>query len=69
LHDGRPAEAAELLEEAAAAERRLGYLFDAATLELDVAAALAAAGDSARAATMRAKAEAFLASIGCVNPL
>jgi class 3 adenylate cyclase/tetratricopeptide (TPR) repeat protein len=69
LHDGRPAEAAELLEEAAAAERRLGYLFDAATLELDVVAALEAAGDSARAATMRAKAEAFLASIGCVNPL
>jgi hypothetical protein len=34
-----------------------------------VAAALEAAGDSARAATMRAKAEAFLASIGCVNPL
>ena len=69
LHESRLDEAADKLTRAAATERALGYLFDAATLDLDVAAALEAAGDSARAAIRRAEAEAFLASIGCVNPL
>jgi hypothetical protein len=69
LHESRPEEAVDKLTRAAATERGLGYLFDAAALDLDVAAALEAADDSARAATLRAEAEAFLASIGCVNPL
>ena len=58
-----------LLTEAAGRDRALGYLFDAATLELDLAAALDATGDGARAASVRREAEAFLASIGCVNPI
>jgi hypothetical protein len=69
LHESRPEEAVDKLMRAAATDRGLGYLFDAATLDLDVAAALEAAGDSARATTVRSEAEAFLASIGCVNPL
>jgi hypothetical protein len=69
LHENRPDEAVDKLTRAAATERGLGYLFDAATLDLDVAAALEAAGDSARATAARSEAEAFLASIGCVNPL
>jgi hypothetical protein len=69
LHEGRPTEATELLEEAAAAERALGYRFDAATVELDLARALEASGDATRAGEVRSEAEAFLASIGCVNAL
>jgi class 3 adenylate cyclase/tetratricopeptide (TPR) repeat protein len=69
LHEGRPAEAAELLQESASTERRLGYLFDAATVELDLARALEASGDAARAGEVRSEAEAFLRSIGAVNPL
>ena len=69
LHEGRPDEAVPLLSEAAEKDRALGYLFDAATLDLDMAAAFEAAGDSERAAGVRGEAEAFLVSIGCVNPL
>jgi hypothetical protein len=69
LHESRPEEAVDKLTRAAATDRGLGYQFDAATLDLDVAAALEAAGDSARATAARSEAEAFLASIGCVNPL
>jgi class 3 adenylate cyclase/tetratricopeptide (TPR) repeat protein len=69
LHDGRPDEAVSLLSEAADRDRALGYLFDCATLELDVADALVAAGDGERAAQVRGEADAFFASIGCVNPL
>jgi class 3 adenylate cyclase/tetratricopeptide (TPR) repeat protein len=69
LHDGRTREAVPLLSEAAERDRALGYLFDAATLDLDVAAALEAAGDRGRATGVRDGAEVFLASIGCVNPL
>jgi hypothetical protein len=69
LHERRLDEAVEKLTRAAETERGLGYLFDAATLDLDVASALEAAGHSARATTLRGEAEAFLTSIGCVNPL
>jgi class 3 adenylate cyclase/tetratricopeptide (TPR) repeat protein len=69
LHEGRLDEAVDKLARAAEAERELGYLFDAATLDLDVAAALEAGGDSAGGTTLRGGAEAFLTSIGCVNPL
>ena len=69
VHDGRPDEAVSLLSEAADRDRALGYLFDGATLELDLADALVAAGDEERAARVRGEAEAFLASIGCVNAL
>ena len=69
LGEGRPDAAAELLERAAAANRALGYKFDAAALELDLARALEAGGQSARATAVRWEAEAFMASLGCVNPL
>jgi hypothetical protein len=69
LLESRPEEAVDKLTRSAVTERALGYQFDAATLDLDVAAALEAVGDRARATTVRAEAEAFLASIGCVNPL
>ncbi len=69
LHEGRPDEAVELLTAASATERRLGYEFDASALDLDLARALDAAGDPARAAKLRGEAEAFMASIGCVNPI
>src|SRR5262249_30062165 len=42
LHEGRPDEAVPLLSEAAEKDRALGYLFDAATLDLDMAAAFEA---------------------------
>jgi hypothetical protein len=52
-----------------AAERELGYAFDAAVLELDLAEALEAAGEGERAGTVRDAATDFVTSIGCVNPL
>ena len=67
--EGRHDAAAECLARAAAANRALGYAFDAAALELDLADALEAGGESAPAAAMRSDAQAFMDSIGCVNPL
>ena len=69
LRKGDAATAVDLLERAVAAERTLGYAFDAAALELDLAEALDAAGEAERAGDMRGGAEAFMASLGCVNPL
>ena len=53
LSDGDAATAVELLERAVEAERALGYAFDAAALELDLADALDAAGEAERAAERR----------------
>jgi hypothetical protein len=61
-HDGRTEEAVAKLSEAAAMDRSLGYAFDAAAIELDLAATVGAA-------ELLASSEAFFASIGCVNPL
>jgi hypothetical protein len=61
-HDGRTEEAIAKLSEAAARDRALGYAFDAAAIELDLAATVGSA-------ELRASSEAFFASIGCVNPL
>ena len=69
LRGGDAAGAVEFLERAVAAERALGYAFDAAALELDLAEALESAGETERAGAVRASADAFLASIASVNPL
>ena len=69
LRDGRHNDAIARLSEAADTDRRLGYAFDAAVIELDLASALDAADDSERADALRRSSEAFFASIGCVNPL
>jgi hypothetical protein len=63
----QPAEAVELLTGAVEAERSLGYLCDAACLELDLARALDAAGRGQAAEETRERADAVLASLGCVN--
>ena len=69
LRDGDAGSAVELLERAIADERALGYAFDAAALELDLADALDAAGETERASAVRGGAQAFMASLGCVNSL
>jgi class 3 adenylate cyclase/tetratricopeptide (TPR) repeat protein len=69
LRDGDAGRAVELLERAAAGERALGYAFDAAALELDLAGALDAAGERSRAADVRRGAQELMDAIGCVNPL
>ena len=69
LREGDAATAVDLLERAAATERELGYAFDAAALELDLAEALDAAGEGERAAVVRGEAESFMAALACVNPL
>ena len=69
LRGGDARRAVDLLQRAVADERALGYAFDAAALELDLADALDAAGEAESAADVRAAAQAFMASIGCVNSL
>jgi hypothetical protein len=69
LRDGDAGSAVELLERAIADERALGYAFDAAALELDLTDALDAAGETERASAVRGGAQAFMASLGCVNSL
>ena len=69
LREGEATRAVELLERAVAADRALGYAFDAAVLELDLAEAIEAAGDGEQAASVRDDAEVFLTSVRCINPL
>jgi class 3 adenylate cyclase/tetratricopeptide (TPR) repeat protein len=69
LHEGRHQDAIGHLTAAADLDRGLGYAFDAAGIELELASALDAAGESDRAAALRQSSEAFLASIGVVNSL
>jgi hypothetical protein len=68
LNDGRADEAAELLGGAAARERELGFVFDAACLALDHARALDAAGRADEAVRVRTGAEEFLWALACLNP-
>jgi tetratricopeptide (TPR) repeat protein len=67
LMEQRPAEAVELLTAAVEAERGLGYLYDAACLELDLARALEAHGDADAAEETRERAASVLVPLGCVN--
>jgi tetratricopeptide (TPR) repeat protein len=69
LHDGCTEDAIGRLGEAAGLDRGLGYTFDAAAIELELATALDAAGESTRATALRRSSQAFFASIGCVHPL
>ena len=69
LREGDAETAVELLERVVADERALGYAFDAAVLELDLADALDVAGDGPRATAVRREAQTYLAALGCVNPL
>ena len=69
LRDGDPRLAVELLSQVVTRDRSLGYEFDSAALELDLADALEAAGETAQAAELRARVDAFMSSLGCVHPL
>jgi class 3 adenylate cyclase len=66
---GRAEEGAVLLREAAEHERRLGWTYRAACLDLDVAAALDVVGRHTEADEARARAATVLEPLGCVNPV
>ncbi len=68
LLQGRAAEAVERLEAAADRERKLGRTYNTACLEVDLARALEAAGQTDAAQEVRARAAAVLEPLGCVNP-
>jgi len=59
---------AALLELAIERERRLGRTYPAACLELDLAAALEAAGRTDASNEARTRAASVLEPLGCVNP-
>jgi hypothetical protein len=67
LMEQRPAEAVERLTEAVEAEHELGYVYDAACLELDLARAFEAHGDTDAAAEARARAASVLEPLAVVN--
>jgi class 3 adenylate cyclase/tetratricopeptide (TPR) repeat protein len=67
LADGRAEAAVEQLGAAAEHERRLGWLYRAACIDLDVARALDAAERSGEARAARERAHAVLDPLGCVN--
>jgi class 3 adenylate cyclase len=67
LAAGRPGEAVGPLREAADLERRLGWSYRAACVDLDVAAALEAAGREGEATVVRRRAAAVLEPLGCVH--
>ena len=62
------AQAAERLETATERERQLGRVYTVACLELDLAGALEAAGETGRAQEVRRRAASVLEPLGCVNP-
>jgi class 3 adenylate cyclase/tetratricopeptide (TPR) repeat protein len=68
LEHGNAGEAVGKLEAATERKRQLGRSYDAACLELDLARALEAAGQSAAADKAKARAAAVLDPLGCVNP-
>jgi hypothetical protein len=68
LAEGRADEAAEKLQTAADHERRLGWTYRAACIDVDLAAALAAGGRAAEAQATDERAKAVLEPLGCVNP-
>jgi hypothetical protein len=67
LMEERPAEAVEQLTAAVEAERELGYLYDAACLELDLARAFDADGRTDAAEEARARAASVLEPLAVVN--
>jgi class 3 adenylate cyclase/tetratricopeptide (TPR) repeat protein len=67
LLEGRAGEAVERLSEAVEAERRLGHVYDAACLELDLARALETDGRMDAAEETRARAAAVLDPLACVH--
>ena len=67
LAAGHPTEAVELLGAAAEWERRLGWAYRAACLDLDLARALTAAGAERDASAARGRATAVLAPLRCVH--
>ena len=67
LAAGRAADAVELLRDAAEWERRLGWPYRAACLDVDLAHALAAAGATHDASAARERATEVLAPLRCVN--
>jgi class 3 adenylate cyclase len=62
------AQAAERLETATERERQLGRAYTVACLELDLARALEAAGETERAQEVRRRAASVLEPLDCVNP-
>jgi class 3 adenylate cyclase/tetratricopeptide (TPR) repeat protein len=68
LLQGRSWEAVEQLELAIERKRQLGRAYDVACLELDLARALEAAGETAASNEVRARAASVLEPLGCVNP-
>jgi tetratricopeptide (TPR) repeat protein len=68
LLEQRPDEAVERLTEAVERERELGYAYDAACLELDLARAFEAQGNGDAAEETRARALSVLEPLGCVHP-
>jgi class 3 adenylate cyclase/tetratricopeptide (TPR) repeat protein len=67
LASGRTDDAVDRLRDAAERERRLGWAFRAACLDLDVANALETARLVGEAGAVRARAAAVLEPLGCVN--
>jgi hypothetical protein len=67
LLQGRAAHAVENLATAISAERELGFVYDAACLELDLARALEGAGETDAAEEARKRAAAVLEPLGVVN--
>jgi hypothetical protein len=67
LLQGRAADAVEPLMTAIKAERDLGFVYDAACLELDLARALEAAGQTNAADEARKRAASVLEPLGVVN--
>jgi hypothetical protein len=68
LLEDRPAEAVAPLEEAVARQRELRRTYDVACLELELSRALEAAGKGDEAREAKARADAVLDPLGCVNP-
>jgi tetratricopeptide (TPR) repeat protein len=68
LLQGRAGEAVEQLEVAIERKRQLGRAYDVACLELDLARALEAVGETAASSEVRTRAASVLEPLGCVNP-
>jgi class 3 adenylate cyclase len=68
LLESRAGEAVEQLIAAVEAERRLGYVYEVACLEHELARALEADGRTEAAEETRARAAAVLDPLGCVHP-
>ncbi len=66
---GRLEDALVLLQRAGDTERERGRTYAAACIDIDIAAALTAAGHASAAAEKRSRAVEMLAQLGCVNPI